>query len=56
MKRFIAILLVMLSIFGLSSCLGGMEFELNFIVDGETYNTVKTSGNDIIKVPASSIK
>ena len=56
MKRFIAILLVMLSIFGLSSCLGGMEFELNFIVDGETYNTVKTSGNDIIKVPANPIK
>ena len=56
MKKLVAILLIMLSIVGLSSCLGGVEFELNFIVDGETYDTVKTSGKEIVKIPTDPTK
>ena len=46
----------MLSIVGLSSCLGGVEFELNFVVDGEAYDTIKTSGNEIVKIPTDPTK
>ena len=56
MKKIIAILLVMLSIVGLSSCLGGVEFELNFVVDSETYDTVSTNGKEIVKMPSDPTK
>ncbi len=56
MKRLIAILLVVLSMVGLSSCFGGVEFELNFIVDGEVYDTVKTSGKEVVKIPTDPTK
>ena len=56
MKKLVAILLVMLSIVGLSSCLGGVEFELNFVVDGEIYDTVTTNGKEIVKIPNNPAK
>ncbi len=56
MKKLIAILLVMLSIVGLFSCLGGVEFELFFIVDGDTYYTVTTNGKEIVKIPTDPTK
>ena len=56
MRKIITILLVMLSIVGLSSCLGGVEFELNFVVDGETYDTVSTNGKEIVKMPSDPTK
>ncbi len=46
----------MLSIVGLSSCLGGVEFELNFVVDSETYDTVSTNGKEIVKMPSDPTK
>ncbi|MBR3805417.1 MAG: leucine-rich repeat protein [Clostridia bacterium] len=56
MRKIITILLVMLSIVGLSSCLGGVEFELNFVVDSETYDTVSTNGKEIVKMPSDPTK
>ena len=56
MRKIITILLVMLSIVGLSSCLGGVEFELNFVVDSETYDTVSTNGKGIVKMPIEPTK
>ena len=56
MKKLVAILLIMLSIVGLSSCLGGVEFELNFVVDSETYDTVSTNGKEIVKMPSDPTK
>ena len=56
MRKIIAILLVMLSIVGLSSCLGEVEFELNFVVDSETYDTVSTNGKEIVKMPSDPTK
>ena len=46
----------MLSIVGLSSCLGGVEFELNFVVDGEIYDTVTTNGKEIVRIPDNPAK
>ena len=56
MRKIITILLVMLSIVGLSSCLGRVEFELNFVVDSETYDTVSTNGKEIVKMPSDPTK
>lgn len=56
MKKLIAILLIILSIVALSSCLGGVEFELNFVVDGEIYDTVTTNGKEIVKIPNNPAK
>ncbi len=56
MKKLIAILLIILSIVALSSCLGGVEFELNFVVDGEIYDTVTTKGKEIVKIPNNPAK
>ena len=56
MRKIITILLVMLSIVGLFSCLGGVEFELNFVVDGEIYDTVTTNGKEIVKIPNNPAK
>ena len=55
-KLFALLLIVVLSVVGLSSCFGGVEFELKFIVDGETYDTVKTSGKEIVKIPTDPTK
>ncbi|MCH5163814.1 MAG: InlB B-repeat-containing protein [Clostridiales bacterium] len=54
-KKLIAVLLVCISIFNLvylSACQNlEFDFTLKFIVDGELYATVKTLGNEVIKMP-----
>lgn len=35
---------------------GGMEFKINFIVDGEIYATVNTNGTETIKLPVNPAK
>lgn len=58
MKRRIAIAsicLIAVLLFCLSSC-SKAEFELNFIVDDETYATVATGGNETIKMPDDPTK
>ena len=56
MNKFIAILFVVLSLIGLSSCFGGIEFSLNYIVDGEIYHTATTNGKEIVKIPENPTK
>lgn len=40
----------------LISCDKEVKFDVNFIVDGEIYKTVGTSGNEVIAIPADPIK
>ena len=40
----------------LTACLGGVEVDLNFVVDGELYDTIKTSGKEIVKIPTEPTK
>ncbi len=54
-KLFAALLITVLSIVGLCAC-GGIEFELNFIVDSEIYDTVKTSGKEVVEIPTNPTK
>lgn len=53
MKKLIAILILSLvCVFcavGFSGC--GVEFKINFVVDGEVYATVNTNGGETIKLP-----
>ena len=35
---------------------GGVEFKINFVVDGEIYATVKTGGAETIKMPDNPTK
>ena len=49
------ILTVVLSVIGLTAC-GGVKFKVNFMVDGEVYATIDTSGNEIIEMPEDPIK
>jgi uncharacterized repeat protein (TIGR02543 family) len=49
--------LIIVSVVGLTAC-GGEEAKqkVNFIVDGETYATINTSGNEIIQMPEDPVK
>ena len=40
----------------LAACGGAVQFKLNFIVDGEVYATIDTSGNESIKLPENPTK
>ena len=51
---FVSILIIAFVI-GLSAC-GKVQFDLNFVVDGEVYNTVSTSGEEIITIPENPTK
>ena len=44
-----------MSIFTLNAC-GGVEFKVNFVVDGAVYATIDTSGQEIIKMPENPTK
>ncbi len=63
MKKRLAVLItlivtLLLSIIGLTACGGGEEVKakVNFIVDGETYETIETSGNEILSMPEDPVK
>ena len=43
-------------IFALASCGNDVEFKVNFVVDGEIYSTINTSGDEIIKMPENPTK
>ncbi len=55
MKKALAIIIALILLVGLVGC-GGVEFEVNFIVDGEVYSTVGTGGEEIIKMPENPTK
>lgn len=52
---FITIVMSLGFIFSLTGC-SRFKFEINFIVNGEIYETVGTNGNDIIKMPEDPVK
>ena len=41
---------------GFASCGKDVEFNVNFIVDGETYATIGTGGEETIKIPENPTK
>ena len=59
MKKKLLILFVCLiavSLLVFSACSTPLEFSVNFIVDGEVYSTLGTSGNEIIRMPENPTK
>jgi len=54
---YLAILAALITaLFGLASCGQTVEFNVNFIVDGETYSTVGTGGEEVIAIPENPTK
>lgn len=47
--------ILLFCIFAFSAC-GAVDFKINFIVDGEIYTTVNTSGGETIKMPDNPTK
>ena len=41
---------------GCFTACGGVEFKINFVVDGEIYATVRTGGNEVVKMPDNPAK
>ena len=54
----LAVCMAVISIFGLAACsdLPPVDFELQFIVDGEVYATIDTAGEEAISLPANPKK
>ena len=50
------LLIIVFSVVALSSCLISIDFEVNFMVDGEVYSTIKTIERKIINVPDDPTK
>ena len=55
-RKFLTLLLVVLSLLLLASCLQRVRFDVNFIVDEEIYETVSTNGKDTVKMPTNPTK
>ncbi|MBQ4585160.1 MAG: InlB B-repeat-containing protein [Clostridia bacterium] len=54
---FIFVCIMLVSAFLLVSCGDSkVEFKVNFIVDGETYSTINTNGNEVISIPQNPTK
>ncbi len=56
MKKALAIFLALFLLIALVGCNNVVEFNVNFVVDGEVYSTVGTSGEEIIKIPTNPTK
>ena len=57
MKRILFVVVLLLAVVALlAACGGAVQFKLNFIVDGEVYATIDTSGNESIKMPEDPTK
>lgn len=58
-KKILSILITIFAIFTcmftLTAC-AGMEFKVNFVVDGQVYSTLNTNGEEIIKMPENPTK
>lgn len=54
-KYIIALLITLLSVLAFSAC-NKVEFKVSFVVDGEVYHTIATSGDEIIKMPDNPTK
>ncbi len=57
MKKFLlGIVLVISILFVFSSCITSVEFDVNFMVEGEVYYTISTSGTEALKMPENPTK
>ena len=57
MKRILLVMALLLATVAiLAACGSAVQFKLNFIVDGEIYATIDTSGNEAIKLPENPTK
>lgn len=58
-KKFCIVILCVICVlcfaFGLSAC-KGVKVTISFIVDGEVYETIDTSGNEVVTIPQSPTK
>ena len=52
----LALTLTVILALGLASCSGNVKFDLNFVVDGEVYASISTSGNEAIELPENPTK
>ena len=50
------VFLVLFVILAFASCGKSVSFKLNFVVDGEVYATIDTTGNEVIKMPDDPTK
>ena len=56
-KIFVTIVCLLVSLFCITACgKNKVEFKVNFVVDGEIYATLNTSGEEIIKMPENPTK
>ena len=59
-KKVLSILITILALcmcmFTFTACGGNVEFKINFVVEGEVYATVNTSGTEVIKMPENPTK
>ena len=51
----LALTLSLLALVGLTAC-SSVEFKVNFVVDGEVYDTITTAGNEAIQIPENPVK
>lgn len=49
-KHILFLLLALLTVVTMAAC-SKVDFKISFIVDGETYHTINTNGNEVIKMP-----
>ncbi len=55
-KILLGIVLVISILFVFSSCITSVEFDVNFMVEGEVYYTISTSGTEALKMPENPTK
>lgn len=52
---FLTVLFLLITVVGFTSC-GGVDFNVNFVVGDDVYDTVATNGNETIKLPDNPTK
>ena len=50
-----SLLLILVTTVGLASC-GDVEFKVDFVVDGEIYDSINTKGKETLKIPSDPTK
>ena len=56
MKKTLTVILALIMMFFVSSCQEKIDFDVDFIVDDQIYDTVGTSGKETIKIPNNPTK
>ena len=56
MKKLVICSLLIILCLTLAACNKSVEFSVNFVVDGEVYSTISTSGNEAISIPQNPEK